>query len=470
MRRDIDKLWASLDVTPTVPADGTAPLELFETVEVRIVALSSTGEGIGLLGSFSSKEDTQDEARKGWLIVIPHVLHGEWVQGRVYRNHRGYSYADLDKVLVPAPDRQKAPCTYFGQCGGCQLQHMTYEDQLAFKKLSVEAAFEAQATILGPVVVEKVWASPDQYGYRTKITPHFDRPKSTTQCPDIGFLQQGRRRVLDVEECIIARPVLNAGLTQSRAYVASHLDTYKRGSTILLREDHQIIQPGEEGNDTDSPKEISRVVTNHKEIVRESFGAYQFEFPAGSFFQNNASILPDLTGYVRDHVQGGEEGRKMRFLVDAYCGSGLFSITCASKSFERVLGVEISEDSVKYARRNVELNQHLLPGVPCTYQVGDAETIFQGLDVPGPDTSLIIDPPRKGCSNSFLDQMIQFGPRRVAYVSCNVVTQARDLAYLEEQCRALHVPGWKLEHLCGFDLFPWTAHVEGVALLVRQEE
>lgn len=166
----------------------------------------------------------------------------------------------------------------------------------------------------------------------------------------------------------------------------------------------------------------------------------------------------------------GEGGKKVKYLVDAYCGSGLFSITCASKTFERVLGVEISEDSVKYARRNVELNQHHLPDVPCTYQVGDAETIFKGLDVPGTDTSLIIDPPRKGCSTSFLDQMIQFGPYRVAYVSCNVVTQARDLAYLEDQCKALGVPGWRIEHLCGFDLFPWTAHVEGVALLVRREE
>jgi len=160
--------------------------------------------------------------------------------------------------------------------------------------------------------------------------------------------------------------------------------------------------------------------------------------------------------------------------VDAYCGSGLFSVTC-SEGFKSVIGVEISSDSVKYAIRNAEAN-----GIAnASFLTGSADKIFEVVQTPPDQTALIIDPPRKvqtqdrlwklkrqGCDKAFLDQLLKFNPRVIIYVSCNVHTQARDIGTLlnEEQTK------YTVAAVRGFDLFPQTHHVESIATLVRYKE
>jgi tRNA (uracil-5-)-methyltransferase len=153
---------------------------------------------------------------------------------------------------------------------------------------------------------------------------------------------------------------------------------------------------------------------------------------------------------------------KPTHLVDAYCGSGLFAITL-SPSFEQVAGIELSSDSIRFATHNAELNG--LPAGKCTFRAGDAGDIFSVVDeFPRDRTVMIIDPPRKGSDDRFIDQLMQFGCETVVYVSCNVHTQARDVGKILRK----EGPGGRkylLESLRGFDLFPQTAHVESVAVL-----
>jgi 23S rRNA (uracil1939-C5)-methyltransferase/tRNA (uracil-5-)-methyltransferase len=177
-------------------------------------------------------------------------------------------------------------------------------------------------------------------------------------------------------------------------------------------------------------------------------------FLARDFFQNNPFIVPSLLAHVR--AQTAADGA--RFLVDAYCGSGLFALGAAG-AFERVTGVEISASSVEFARANAVAN-----GIAnASFQVGDAAAIFSGLDFPSGETAVVIDPPRKGCDEGFLDQLLAFGPRTVVYVSCDPATQMRDL-------KRFLAAGYALAAVQPFDLFPQTRHLECVITLRRSGE
>jgi 23S rRNA (uracil1939-C5)-methyltransferase/tRNA (uracil-5-)-methyltransferase len=143
-------------------------------------------------------------------------------------------------------------------------------------------------------------------------------------------------------------------------------------------------------------------------------------------------------------------------LVDAYCGSGLFALT-AAPAFEQVAGIEISESSIVFAKQNATANG--LKNV--TFQAGDAAAIFAGLTFPAAETVVLIDPPRKGCDESFLTQLFNYGPRAVVYVSCDPATQMRDL-------RAFLAAGYELTAVQPFDLFPQTRHLECVITLRKK--
>lgn len=206
-----------------------------------------------------------------------------------------------------------------------------------------------------------------------------------------------------------------------------------------------------------------------------------FDYTAGSFFQNNNSVLVPLTSYVRDAIfppsssdpdlLAAANSKKPTNLVDAYCGAGLFALTLAPY-FTHVSGIELSTASIASATSNAAMNS--LSHV-ATFLSGDAADIFakvQGFE--RDETVVIIDPPRKGCDERFLKQLIGFGASKVVYVSCNVHTQARDVGWVvrttaEEQERGERKGRYVLESLRGFDLFPQTAHVESVAVLKLEE-
>ncbi|KAG0197203.1 tRNA(m5U54)methyltransferase [Mortierella sp. GBA30] len=464
------------------------PFQNFEELEVTIGSLAQSGEGLALL------PDRGD----GWVLVVPFVVPGEKVKARVYRHNWGYSHADLVDVIEPAENRiaeNDILCKYFGKCAGCQLQHISYADQMKFKRQVVENAFKNYASkyFASLPEVDPVSQSPIQSKYRTKITPHFEalNPKhqsaGVSQPVQIGFMQAGKRRILDIEECPIATPVVNEGMKTMRAEVQKNIASYKKGATMLLRESNPISS---EAKLTEPPTTTKICITDHKETITEWVGKFRFDYPAGSFFQNNNAILPSLIGYVQqqlhlplstataapptessssstpsDHASTSPRlNHGIQYLVDAYCGSGLFAITC-HEGFKKVLGVEISAASISCATNNLVLNK--LSTDTTAFHLDDADKIFAHIDFPASETALIIDPPRKGCSDEFLDQMVAFLPARVVYVSCNVQTQARDLQGLLDRCAAKGLPGYKVEAIRGFDLFPQTRHVEGVMTLTR---
>ncbi|MEY2879471.1 MAG: hypothetical protein RLZZ15_1851, partial [Verrucomicrobiota bacterium] len=297
----------------------------------------------------------------------------------------------------------------------------------------------------------------------------------------IGFLRQGTRfDVVDVPRCPIATDAINEKLPEVRARVHARAAAGEitRGATLLLRDasgivttDYDAIITETIAPDSGSPPPATTISPPDLGLqtsrLRLAASAppltltLTLRFLARDFFQNNPFILPAFTAYVR--AQAAASGA--RFLVDAYCGSGLFALTAAS-AFERVAGIELSESSVRFARANAAANAI----ANATFTAGDAAQIFAGLPALAtpetPDaftaaaTAVVIDPPRKGCDENFLRQLFAYAPRAVVYVSCDPATQMRDL-------KTFLAAGYTLTAAQPFDLFPQTRHLECVLTLVR---
>lgn len=499
----------------TLPVQGSE-------VEVEVLKLSSTGDG--LARQPGSKQ----------IYVVPFAIPGDIVKVKAYRHlpREGYTAADFISVVKPSPlrDDSRIQCKYFTRCGGCQFQMMDYADQLRHKKTIVERAFRNFSDLppeLVPLVLD-TFGSPLQYGYRTKLTPHFDGPpgfqgkrrgggpkekKTLQEMPDIGFmLKGGPRRVLDIEDCPIGTDAVRRGMARERERMGKEFGTYERGATILLRENtarvprgeplpdplpqDAVVVEAEDGRHTD----VKTCITDNNAMSTEFIGDFTFTNRAGDFFQNNNSILKPFTDHIREHIlpppppspssSGDSNQKPIKYLIDAYSGSGLFTITLSTLFPGGSIGIDIAEKSIAFARRNAALNG-LAEEKQATFIAADAPRLFESVSQFDPDeTAVVLDPPRKGCDESFLRQLLGFAPRRVVYVSCNVHTQARDVGVLVRGEVGGFMKGgggeksegeagangdaqkkkktrYEIESLRGFDFFPQTGHVEGVAILNR---
>ncbi|KAF2018889.1 S-adenosyl-L-methionine-dependent methyltransferase [Aaosphaeria arxii CBS 175.79] len=498
---DVNALLKSLDIQSNGEDQSAEqepqPLpEKLSEIQVKIEQISSTGDGLGFQVGSDSKQ----------VYVIPFTAPGDVVTAKVFRHldKERYSMADFVKVESPSQHRDESlvRCPYFSRCSGCQFQMLPYDFQLAHKKTIVEKAYKNFSNLapeLIPAIGDTI-GSPLQYGYRTKLTPHFDGPpdarrsdgrngikRSFKEVPPIGFMKKGTRQTIDIEDCPIGTEAVRNGNRRERKRVSDELSKYTKGATLLLREHTERISKSEYDvtKETDGDAVIEdrgdfihkkTCVTDPNAKTTEYIDDFQFVNPAGAFFQNNNSILPRFTQYIREHIlptTQSDDSPKISYLIDAYSGSGLFTITLSSL-FKSSLGIDIAASSINSATNNATINN--LPPSTAKFIAADAAALFANIDTPAAETVVMIDPPRKGCDESFLRQLIRYGPARVVYVSCNVHTQARDIGVLVGGMQGVDGgkgPGegcYEIESLRGFDFFPQTGHVEGVAVLTRKRD
>ncbi|KAF2401329.1 tRNAmethyltransferas-like protein [Trichodelitschia bisporula] len=492
---DVQSLLKSLSLANDISNHGSEPTKLPELqseVELTVSEISSTGDALAYHDA------------SGHVYVVPFAVPGDVVIAKVFKHVKDYSYslADFVKLVEPSSRRDDSliRCPYFSKCSGCQFQMLPYSDQLAHKKTIVEKAYR-NFSGLDPHLVPSVGdtiGSPLEYGYRTKLTPHFDGPPGGrrdrrnnvkpkwSEVPPIGFMKKGTRSTLDIEDCPIGTDAVRAGMKRERQRVAENIDSYLRGATLLLRENTER-KPKPSGDqpadalpgdavveDRGEYLHVKTCMTDSNATTTEYIDDHVFQNPAGAFFQNNNSILPVFTQYIRDHIlPKTPASRPITNLIDAYSGSGLFTITLSSM-FKRSLGIDISASSIASATKNARLNN--LPPEHASFIAADASDLFASITFPADETVVVIDPPRKGCDEGFLTQLLQYSPARVVYVSCNVHTQARDIGALVGGMEG--VDGgmgmgkgvFEIESLTGFDFFPQTGHVEGVAVLRKKSE
>ncbi len=371
-----------------------------QLVELQIADLAFGGEGVARLDDF--------------VVFVPFVAVGETVEAAITEVKKRFARAKLTRVLKPSPDRVQPVCPYFGECGGCQYQHLAYEAQLGIKHKQVRDLFERigglEAAAIDPVV-----PCPQPYGYRNRIMirSQWDKFK---QALNIGFIRADNRLVVDIEQCPIAEPALNEQIRHVRAHPPP-----KGGLKVVLR-----IPP--EG----------------------------WEVPPDSFFQNNFFLLPKLVETVRGFLHDSGS----RHLVDIYCGVGFFSLELA-EAVDSFVGVEYDRMAIKAARQNA-MTRGIKNG---EFIAGAAEETLPGIVSglsPG-NTTALLDPPRKGCAPAMLELLRQVRPAQVVYVSCHPATMARDLKILCAEDR------YHLRRLVPHDMFPQTQHVECVADLRARE-
>jgi tRNA/tmRNA/rRNA uracil-C5-methylase (TrmA/RlmC/RlmD family) len=370
-----------------VPAPG-------DQVLLTIEDIAFGGEGVGRVGEF--------------VVFVPFVALGETVEAQLVEVKKRFGRARLVKVLKPSPERVTPPCRYFGDCGGCQYQHLPYAAQLRIKYKQISDLF-ARLGGLPAGLVEPVIPCPNPYGYRNRlmIRSQWDKFK---QGLNIGFIRADNRLVVDVEECQIAEPALNVQIAQVRQHPPP-----KGGIKVVLR-----------------------------------VAAEGWEVPRDSFFQNNFFLLPALVETVRQRWREGGA----RFLIDAYCGVGFFSVELADLA-EEFVGVEVDVAAIKAARKNA-LSRGRNNG---QFLAGDTEQLLPRLlgRFEAAQTAVILDPPRTGCPASVLETLRQTLPRQIIYVSCHPATLARDLNVL----RAGGV--FEVSKIVPLDMFPQTQHIECVA-------
>ncbi|HEY3861425.1 MAG TPA: class I SAM-dependent RNA methyltransferase [Verrucomicrobiae bacterium] len=365
-----------------------------QTVRLAIEDIAFGGEGVGRVNDF--------------VVFVPFVAIGETIEAELVEVKKRFGRARLLKVLEPSPERAEAPCQYFGQCGGCQYQHLAYPAQLRVKHKQARDLFQRIGGI-DPARVDPVIPCPSPFGYRNRIMirSQWDKFK---QGLNIGFLRADNRLVVDIEECKIAEPALNEQIR-----VVRQNPPPKGGIKVVLRAE-----------------------------------AEGWEVPRDSFFQNNFFLLPKLVETVRARL--AESGS--RFLVDAYCGVGFFSIELGG-AVEEFAGVEVDAAAIQAARRNARAhgreNGQFLAG-------RTEEFLPRMLRRFDPNaTTVILDPPRTGCPPEMLQVLREARPRQILYVSCHPATLARDLNVLSAG------DVFEVTKIIPLDMFPQTQHLECVA-------
>jgi tRNA/tmRNA/rRNA uracil-C5-methylase (TrmA/RlmC/RlmD family) len=377
---------------------GDTPYPVGHRLELTVDSIAYGGDAVGRVDDF--------------VIFTPFGIPGERLLVELTEVKKNYARARIVDILQPSPDRTQPVCRFFGDCGGCQYQHVDYPAQLRIKHDQILNLLRRLGGF-SELRVDPVVPCPSPYGYRNRIMVRSQWDKFAQKLI-MGFIRHDNRLVVDVDQCPIAEPALNEQLTFVRANPPP-----KGGIKVTLR-----IAP--EG----------------------------WQLPQDSFFQNNFHLLPSLVETVRNAVR--DSGA--RFLIDAYCGIGFFALECASL-VERFTGVEIDKTSIKSAR----LNQEQRGVTNGDFVAGAAEQWMPALlqRFPADQTLVITDPPRVGCAPPFIHALRETQPAQILYVSCHPATLARDL-------KALCADNlYRVDRVTPLDMFPQTQHVECVVDLRR---
>ena len=366
---------------------------------------------------------------EGKVAFAAFGIPGEDVRLRVFTDKKQFLSGDVIEVLTSSPHRVTPRCPHFGVCGGCQLQHVSYEQQLVLKRRVVEEAVRRIGKLLD-VTVHPTLPSRDPWQYRNHARFSVTREGSA------GFTHRNSHRFVPIDWCYIVHPWINKAKDALQGAAAG---SHQLDLRIGWNTGEYIVQPALEGD--------TRGFETGQESFTEVLGGVAFKVSAPSFFQVNTPQAERLVAIVRDRL--GMRGTDT--LVDAYAGVGVFAVLLAP-FVSKVIAIEESHSAIEDALANVQGYPHI--------QVieGKTEDILPKLDVPA--DLVVLDPPRAGCFPQVLDALAVAKPRKVAYVSCDPATLSRDL-------RMLVLRGFRVEDVQPVDMFPQTYHVESVTTLSR---
>lgn len=368
---------------------------------------------------------------EGLTLFVSLAAPGDVLRVKIDRVQGTVGFASIVEILKPSAVRVEPPCPYFGRCGGCDFQQLTYEAQLQAKVEMIRDCLHRIAKLEPPGEIH-ITPSRSEWHYRARATWQVDSPQRL-----LGYYERGSNRVCDVEYCAVLTPQMEETFERIHKEVAAKDQRQLKHIAAVMGDEGVSVFPSIAGY---SPRVLSRHV-----------GGEAYSYSADTFFQINHELLEPLIAAALGDDRGN-------FAIDLFCGAGLFTLPLARR-FARVTAVEAHQRAVEFARRNLERakleNVHLA-------NLGVADWVKHSLSYEEPDF-LLLDPPRVGCENAVVEGILQMRPRRLVYVSCDPATLARDLKkFIEDK--------YILDSVEAFDLFPQTHHVETVARLtaIRQ--
>jgi 23S rRNA (uracil1939-C5)-methyltransferase len=373
---------------------------------------------------------------KELVVFVPFTMSGDTVEIEIVERKKRYARGRLVRIIAPSQERTAPVCPYYVRCGGCQYQHIRYDAQLEIKTSHVVDAFTRIGKFAKPPVAGIV-RSPRPYGYRGKAEFQVVRDDSGKWTS--GFMYGLSHRVVDIESCAIMDDSINNDYQRFRKNLLA-------GGTGGLHEGKHIFWS--------RPESQASVVCPPGSVLRTVKGKHLLT-PQQGFFQANTGLTERLVDEVVSMCAlTGKET-----VLDAYCGSGLFTLFLAPHA-GRVFGIETDAEAVNCAGINLQAARYN----HAVFVQGDVAYVMgkqMKTDMPHIDV-MICDPPRVGLSPRTLTATIDAQPARIVYVSCNPATQARDMKILADE-------GYDLKILQPVDMFPQTAHIEVVGLMERAQ-
>lgn len=451
------------------------PVSRNNTYTIEIVSLGHSGEGVGRY--------------EGFTIFVPFALPGETVDVKIMEVKKNYAKGKMTGVKVASKARCVPKCPIYYQCGGCQLQHVSYEEQLVLKRQTVVDAV-ARIGKLENVLIHRTLGAMEPWYYRNKMQLPIGSANGQVV---VGCFAQGTHKIVNTEHCFIQQEANNrVAQTVQQIVTELGISTYDEQTgegvmrhilgrvgkktdevmvvlvtaTLELPHQDKIIAELRQRvpnlvsvihninmNKTNAILGNTTNVLWGKETITDKIGKFTFNISPRSFFQVNTTQAEVL--YNKAVEYAGLSGQET--VIDAYCGTGTITLFLAEKA-EKVYGIEIVEPAIKDAKVNAQMNQ--VTNVEFT--VGDATDVMPRMFKQGLCPQIIVvDPPRAGCERKVLETFANMEPKRIVYVSCNPASLARDLAVLEEY-------GYVTKEIQPVDMFPQTYHVECVALIERR--
>lgn len=385
----------------------------------------------------------------GRAVFVPFVLPGEVVRVELVEEKTRYARAKPVEVLTASSERITPRCIHFGECGGCQYQHLAYEQQLRLKEALLLDQFQRIAHIDDPPI-QPIVPSPEYWNYRNHVQFHLGKNG------ELGYVHTDGEHLLMIEECHLPVAPINALWPQLE--LGPESGVYRLGIRQDSFEDIMLIL---EGDDPEAPEfsediPVSAVYTppdarltvlaGDDHLVFSLLGRH-FQVSARSFFQVNTAMAEKMITHLLDNLDLAEDAR----VVELYAGVGAFSAFIAPK-----VGHLTAIESSGSACHDFVVNLDEFDNV--SLYEAQAEEVLPTLNMPV--DLLVMDPPRSGLAPAVHDALAKLQPEQIAYISCDPATLARDTKRILEH-------GYVLRSVTPFDLFPHTAHIEVITILSR---
>jgi 23S rRNA (uracil1939-C5)-methyltransferase len=461
--------------------NNNIPVEKNEIYTINIEALGYEGEGIGKIDDFT--------------VFVKGAIDGEVVEAKIIKVNKNFAFGKLISIIKKSPNRVEPICEIYGKCGGCGLQHLSYEKQLNFKKKRVKDCLERIGKLNlnnNDININETIGMENPYRYRNKVQLPVGNKNGEVV---VGFYSARSHEIIPMKKCYIQHEVGDEIVALVKTWIKKHnisLYDEENGQGIIR---HIMVRKAFKNGDVmvviiansnklpykeelikllqENIAQLKSIVLNinknrtnvilgdrcetifGEDNIVDSIGKFKFNISPLSFFQVNPVQTEVLYKKALDYA----DLRGNEIVFDAYCGAGTISLFLSQKA-KRVYGVEIIKEAIEDAKKNAIQNN--VQNVE--FIVGQSEKVIPELISKGIRADVVVvDPPRKGCEKSLLEAIAKMAPEKIVYVSCDPGTLARDLGILNGL-------NYKVVEVQPVDMFPETGHVETVVLMSRVDK